>query len=121
MRITIPYSKWSRGRGVGSGEFLDRTGRKCALGHVLSALGFTDDELDGRGSIAELDIMRVQALVPPPLFKLWRVGAFAYANELTCSVTNTNDDPTLTDGERVTLLTMYLEPVGFDLIFEEAA
>jgi hypothetical protein len=119
MRVTIPHSQWSRGRGIGSGEFLDTHGRKCALGHILSALGFIDAELKGNGSIAELDATKAAQRLPPELYQFNRRLGVCYASEMTCSVTNTNDDPEITDAERASFLTMVLEPVGFDLTFIE--
>lgn len=118
MNVEIPFSQWARGQGEGCGSYA-HNGQCCAMGFVLKAFGFTDLDLDGKGSFAELNPTDLATKLPDTLYERsyllhYRLGVGTIP---AIEATRLNDDPRLSDDERMERLALLLEPLGIDLIF----
>lgn len=116
MRVVIEKSKWDRGKGLGKGALFNGQ-TYCALGFCLKACGVSDDLLKGNGSIGDLLSEAVEN-IPAPFIETYADG-FQTSSDLALKIAATNDVGYCTDAERMERLSLFLEPVGFDLEFVE--
>lgn len=125
MRVVVPLEQWGRGEGLGMGWFL-ANGKCCIMGFILRAFGFTDADLENKGSIADFSLRHLAAYrVSAAFYETTNYADatinYGYASKLTTSVTDTNDDPNITDVERMDTLALLLVPADVHLEFTENA
>lgn len=110
-KIVIPRNRWARGRGLASYMLHPTNGSQCCLGHLMSQLGWPDDELRGR-SIPK-DVEDLSNLSNPLTGSTW-----------ACTAMDINDDGKISDAEREAELIEHAKradsPIaGFEFVGED--
>jgi hypothetical protein len=114
MKVSIPLDHWLRG--TNDGYFL-KDGKYCVMGHILKARGVADTLMNGKGSIMELPPAIVKRALPAEFYEDPKSAFSCFASDLTARIEDVNDNPRITDDERMKDLKLFCEPYGFELEF----
>lgn len=119
MTVTISRSHWLRAEGIGMGRFCDGDGNYCALGFLLRDVGLSDEQMSDKGSLIELHADIIRKHVPHGLYEDLGGDIGIVSNDTVARITDTNDDPTITDAEREQDLGLYFSRANIGVIFTE--
>lgn len=107
MKFTVDRKTWFRGNGHAHSSLLKENGLRCCLGFVGNQSGIPDDEMIGEGIPSEV----LPDKWPKWLIRKKRPSASCY------KAMETNDDPTMQDARRETIIKTIFSKHGDEIEF----
>jgi hypothetical protein len=111
---------WSNTKNI-SGLYVE--GKRCCLGFVANACGFSDADISGLSEPSDLlgydtDMSdKVYSSQLATMFASRATGPIYQDSRLMTDIMRTNDDPLLSEAERETIVIDILAKFGFDVSF----
>lgn len=111
--LVIKEKEWLRGESHDP-SFLCRASdkKKCCLGFLGNACGYTDAALEGKKSPIDVTIRKKSLVGKWPKLLLSN-------KQLLMDILDTNDNPNISDDERIGKLKPLFKTLGYNLVFEK--
>lgn len=131
MKLTIVRSKWLRGKPTNS-MLLNCNGDMCCLGFLSIAQGFTEQEIKGVQTPADLidrGTKSIDDFSEDTKFLVRKsfisdeeseepiTSEYFINSDVCCALMQTNDSPSITDKEREEMLTYYFSDQDIEVEF----